>query len=184
MRTSARPLAAAGARPWPPRPELAVSRFEEAIEVEAPPDRAFAVVSDPRHIPRIDPSATVRLLSGGWTDLGARHHVTNRYGGSTIDSVHEITRYEPPVLVEERITTRGSVMTVLLEVRAFRAGRSALVMRGEIDWGGSFTEVLGRVLQPILGPVQRRRELSLLKAAIESWDGSVAEPQARLGEER
>jgi hypothetical protein len=161
-----------------------VSRFEEAVEIDAPASRTFAVVSDPRLIPRIDPSASVRLLSGGWTDVGSRHHVTNRYGGSTIDSVHEITRYERPVLMEERITTRGSLMTVLVEVRAVGADRSVLIMRGDIAWGGSFTEVVGRLLQPMIGPPQRRRELRRLKAAIESWNGSTSERQPHLGKER
>ncbi len=141
------------------------------------------MVSDPRHIPRIDPSASVRLLSGGWTDVGSRHHVTNRYGGSTVDSVHEITRYEQPVLVEERMTTRGSVMTVLVEVGAVGADRSVLVMRGDIEWGGSFAEFAGRLLQPLLGPPQRRRELRRLNAAIESWNGSTPEPEPHLGQE-
>ena len=161
-----------------------MTRFEDAIEIDAPAERAFELAADPRHLSRIDPSTRVRLLSGGWTDVGSRHHVTRRLGGVDVDSVHELMRYEPPRLVEERVTTRGSVMTAQLEVRATGPDRCVLVVRGEIAWGGSFTEAVSRLLHPLTGPPMRRRALRRIKAAAEARDPSAPDVEAHLGKER
>jgi uncharacterized protein YndB with AHSA1/START domain len=160
-----------------------VTRFEDAIEIDAPADRVFELAADPRHLPRIDPSTRVRLLSGGWTEVGSRHHVTSRFGGADVDAVHEITRYEPPRVIEERVTTRGSVMTAQLEVRATAIDRCVLVVHGEIAWGGSFSEAVSRLLHPLTGPPMRRKALRRIKVAAEAPDPSTADAEAHLREE-
>jgi polyketide cyclase/dehydrase/lipid transport protein len=161
-----------------------VSRFEEAIEVEASAERTFEFAANPRHLSRIDPSASVRLLSGGWTDVGSRHHVTNRYRTGVVDSVHEITRYEPPRLAEERVTMRTSVMLGQTEVRSIGPDRSVVIVRGEIDWGRSFLELVNRLLEPLWAPPMRRRALRRIKAVIESMDEPSPETEPHLPEKR
>lgn len=160
-----------------------MSRFEDAIEIDAPAERAFDFAADPRNLPRIDPSASIRLLSGGWTEVGSRHHVTNRRGRSTIDSVHEITRYEPPQLVEERITSRTTVMVVQTEIRPIGQERSVVIVRGETEWGGSLVELVSRLIEPLTGPPMRRRALARLKEAIEDPGAASPDPEAHLREE-
>jgi hypothetical protein len=155
-----------------------VSTFEDAIEIDAPAERTFELVADPRHLSLIDPTASVRLLAGDWTTIGSRHHVTNRYGRSLIDSVHEITRFEPPCLVEKRITSRGTVMVARSEVRPIGTDRSVLIVRGRIEWGGSFLDLVSRLLFPLTGPPSRRKALRRIKTAIESVDvGELARYQ-------
>lgn len=160
-----------------------MSAFEDIIEIDAPVERTFELAADPRHLPLIDPTATVRLLSGEWTSVGSRHHVTNRVGGSLIDSVHEITRFEPPRILEERITTRGTTMVARSEVRPMGQDRAVLVVRGEIEWGGSFLEFVVRILSPLTGPPARRRALRRIKAVVEKTDLSADGAVAHLGEE-
>ena len=160
-----------------------MSRFEEAIEVDAPAALTFELAANPRHLPRIDPSVSVRLLSGGWTDVGSRHHVTRRFMGGTIDSVDEIIRYDPPRLAEERVTQGSSVMVGQIEVRPIGRDRSVLIIRGEIEWGGSFKELVSRLLYPLAGPPTRRRDIRRMKAVVEATDPSLLEAETHLGEE-
>ena len=155
-----------------------MSTFEDAIDIDAPAERTFELTANPRYLPLTDPTASVRLLAGDWTTIGSRHHVTNRYGRSLIDSVHEITRFEPPHIVEERITSRGTVMIATSEVRPIDTERSVLIVRGRIEWGGSFFELVSRLLFPLTGPPSRRKALGRMKAAIESADlGELARYQ-------
>jgi hypothetical protein len=152
---------------------VAGRRFEDSIEIDAPAERSFEIAANPQLLPRIDPSASVRLISGdNWTDVGSRHHVTNRYPGGMVDSVHEITRYEPPHLVEERVTQWTSVMFGQTEVRSLGPDRSVLIIRGEIEWGSSLTELVSRFLEPLIAPARLRRSLRRAKAAIEAADDS------------
>ena len=160
-----------------------MSTFEDAIEIDAPAERTFELTANPRHLPHIDPTATVRLLSGEWTEVGSRHHVTNRVGGADIDSVHEITRFEPPYVVEERITARGTTMTATSEIRPIGHDRSILIVSGQIEWGGSFLELVSRLLSPLAGPPSRRKALRRIKAVVEAADLSVDGVEAHLGEE-
>jgi Polyketide cyclase / dehydrase and lipid transport len=160
-----------------------VSRFEEAIEIAAPAARVFDMAADPRNLPRIDPRTSVELLSGAWTRPGSRHHVTHRRGGSIVDEVHEVIRYEPPRLAEERSTTRGTIVTARMEVRPMGPDRCVLVLTGEIDWGGSFVELVARLLHPLTGPPGRRRALERIRDAVDEAERSSPDPESHLGEE-
>ena len=160
-----------------------MSTFEDAIGIDAPVERTFELVANPRHLPLLDPTANVRLLSEDWTAVGSRHHVTNRVSGTVIDSVHEITRFEPPHVVEERITARGTTVVAMSEIRPIGHDRSTLVVRGQIEWGGSFLELVSRLLSPLAGPPSRRKALLSIKAVVESTDPSVDGAAGHLGEE-
>ena len=161
-----------------------MSTFEDVVEIDASVERTFEIVANPRHLPLLDPTATVRLLSEDWTAVGSRHLVTDRVGGSVIDSVHEITRFDSPHLVEERITARGTVMVATSEVRPIGHDRSVLIIRGRIEWGGSFLELASRLLSPLTGPSSRRKALRRIKSVVETSDSSAESAEAHFGEKR
>lgn len=161
-----------------------MSRSEDTIEVDAPAQRTWEVVSDPRYLPLVDPTSTVRLLSGEWTSVGSRHHVVHRVGRSVVDSVHEITRAESPHLVEERATSRWSVVTGSAEVRRIGDDRSALIVRHDVEWGDSFSALVARILYPLAGPPARRRLLKAIARVAESTDVPSADDEPHLGQER
>lgn len=99
----------------------------------------------------------------------SRHHVTTKVGGRLIDAVHEITRFDPPRLIEERITSGDRVVVASDEVRPLGEDRCVLTVRLEIEWGGGLMDMLSR-LAFRLGERSRRNVLERIREVAESSD--------------
>ena len=163
----------------------------DSVVVDVPADVAWAFVSDPRRVHSVVPNTTVAILSGSFETVGSRYLVTTRAPGQTLDATHEIVRYEPPRLIETRTTSQGTVGRSLMQVEPVRDGACALIVQGEIEWGGTFTALVSRVVTALAGRKTFAESLERLKRAIESDAARVrvepasrADPEAHLGEER
>ena len=161
----------------------------DSVMVEVPAELAWAFVSDPRRVHAVVPHTTVSLLSGSFETVGSRYLVTTRAMGQTLDATHEIIRFEPPRLIETRTSSQGTVGASLMQVDPVRDDACVLVVQGEIEWGGSFTAFLSRILTGLAGRKTFAESLERLKRAIEA-DGEgardrhvSAESEAHLGKE-
>lgn len=161
----------------------------DSVVVRVPADVAWAFISDPRRVHSVVPNTSVSLLNGSFETVGSRYLVTTRATGQTLDATHEIVRFEPPRLIETRASSAGTVGTSMMQVEPVDDRSCVLIVQGEIEWGGSFTALISRILTGIAGRKTFADSLERLKQAIEAGAdgrGATASPEteAHLAEER
>lgn len=148
----------------------------DSILVEVPAEVAWDFLSDPHRAHSVVAPSTVTLLSGSHDTVGSRYFVTTRVTGQTLDATHEVVRFEPPRLLETRITSQGTVSINLLQVEPVRDDACVVIMQGEIEWGGSFQALVSRVLTSLVGRKTFAESLGRLKRAIEEADPAAPRP--------
>ena len=146
---------------------------EATVQIEASPDRVFALLTDPQCYPRWIPDV-VRVEAPDRLQEGSRFREVTVFGGREKFSEGVVTTLDPDrllVLQVERVVSGPG----LRPRRTFRLTGSSdsttLMWRSDIT-----TQGLMRLLEPILPGEFRRRKrryLALLKAEVE---GSRAAP--------
>jgi uncharacterized protein YndB with AHSA1/START domain len=72
-------------------------RIEQTIEIASPPERVFAVLSDPAKLPHWQTSAVeVRRAAEGRLRVGERFQEVHAAFGRRVESTVEVREYEPP----------------------------------------------------------------------------------------
>jgi carbon monoxide dehydrogenase subunit G len=161
----------------------------DSVVVDAPAAVVWAFVSSPVRVNELVPSTSVTLLSGSFDTVRSRYLVTTKAVGQTIDATHEIVRFEPPRLIEERTTSQGTTSISLVQVEPIGKDRCVLVVQGQIEWGGSSMAMVSRLLNALFGRRTFASYLDGLKRAIESEvhgreDGTSADAEPHLSEKR
>lgn len=145
-----------------------MSRISESIEVDAPPGDVWAVVADPRNLPRWNrfirsvhdvPRNGLRAGARYWTELGGL--------GVTVKVRATVEEIDPPRYSRIRLT--GPVDAVVTTtVHGAGPGRSRLEQ--EIDYhmpGGPVGELLARTIRLLGGRRLVRRGIRAQKRQIE-----------------
>jgi uncharacterized protein YndB with AHSA1/START domain len=69
--------------------------FDLTLDVARPPSEVFAYVSDPRNLREWQGTARVEQLTEGAVGVGTRFRETHERMGRRLESVTEVTAYEP-----------------------------------------------------------------------------------------
>ena len=158
-----------------------------SVLIDVRTEEAWAFLSDPHRAHSLAAQSTVTPLSGSYDTVGSRYLVTTRVMGQTLDATHEIIRYEPPRLLETRITSQGTVSTNLVQVEPVRDDACVVVIQGEIEWGGSFQAIVSRIMTALVGRKTIAGYLDRLKRAIEddarNRSAVLADREPHLAEE-
>lgn len=118
-----------------------MSTAEFSVEVNAPPERVWTIVSNPANIPHWERHVVnVRVPDGGLGE-GSRYTVTMSFMGVRVTVRGEIVAWEPPS--HARIRLRGPLdATIDTTVAKLPRGRS--VLRHEVTY--RFRGPLGRIV--------------------------------------
>ncbi len=129
--------------------------LEETIEIAAPPEAVWALVSDLPRMASWSPQVVSSRVSGGAVRLGARTVNLNRRGLLVWPTRSRVVRFEPPREIAFRIAENGTVWgfrlepadagTLLRETREAPDGISPLApffARALLGGEESFTEEL------------------------------------------
>jgi len=138
-------------------------RFEKSIEIAAPQQRVWDVLTDIEGWPRrIDTVETVELLTPAPLATGSRVRLRQP---KLPEAVWEVTAWDPPVSFEW--VQRATAMTIVAghSVQALGADRSRLTLT--IDMRGFLSPVMGR-LSGALTDDYMTREAEGMKRAAES----------------
>jgi carbon monoxide dehydrogenase subunit G len=125
-----------------------VTTVEYSVEVDAPPQRVWELVSDPRNLPHWDKHIVgVRVPAGGLAP-GVRYEVVMGFLMARATVKAEVLEWEPPW--RSRLRLRGPLeATVTTSIAKLPYERS--VLRHEIDY--SFRGPLGRFAAASLNAV-------------------------------
>lgn len=73
-----------------------MARAEHSVVIERPPDEVFAYLSDPRHLPEWQASTLEATQEpAGAMEAGTRIREVRKFLGKRMESVMEVTVYEP-----------------------------------------------------------------------------------------
>jgi uncharacterized membrane protein len=138
-------------------------QLQSAIEIRAPADRVFDVVSCAERLPAWNTSVSqARLLTPPPVGLGARALMTGRVLGQLLTSETEVVRFEPPRLFET-VAVRGPRLTTSFHLETIPVGtRLEVRVSGEPPGGKVGGLVAERVLR-----VQLAASLERLRALCE-----------------
>ncbi|HZD80248.1 MAG TPA: SRPBCC family protein [Actinomycetota bacterium] len=150
---------------------------EATVEVMAPPDRVWAVVSDPRNLPRWDRRvASVEDVPSQGLSRGATYTTVMRFMAVRSRVHAEVLEWDPP----ERATVRLMGLleaTVSTTVTALPGGRSRL--RHIVDYhfpGGALGDLAARSLRVLGGAGFALRHGTLAQVRQIERGASEAEP--------
>ncbi|ATL71031.1 SRPBCC family protein [Nocardia terpenica] len=108
--------------------------LEAAVQIAAPPDRVWAIVSDLRRMPEFSPT-TIRMIPLGSPRAGTWTVNLNRDGAKPYyiyPTTSRIVRYEPDRAFAFRMTENGTVWSYTLEPAD---GGTRLVERRDVPIG-------------------------------------------------
>ncbi|MBB5914249.1 uncharacterized protein YndB with AHSA1/START domain [Nocardia transvalensis] len=88
--------------------------LEATVEIAAPPERVWAVVSDLKRMPEFSPN-TVRMVALGTPRSGAWTVNLNRDGRKYYPTTSRIVRFEPNQAFAFRMNENGTVWSYTLE---------------------------------------------------------------------
>lgn len=129
-----------------------------------PPDRVFAVLSDPSRRPSWQENTSgVTVLTPGATGLGTRWRETNR-GIGAVEA--EVVGFTPGALWEEAGTADGGEGRITVRLRPEGEGSTHLTMTVELHLKG-----LRRVMEGALQPIVTRQmpeDLARLQALLDA----------------
>lgn len=127
----------------------------DTIEVDSPPQTAFAYVTDPATMKEWQPGVTAGRMDRTPTVVGAHCVTTRRIGGATREVVTEITEYDPPRRWADHGVDGPIRAVVSVTVDPLDEGSRSRVTI-ELDFEG---HGIGRALVPLLVRRQARRDL-------------------------
>lgn len=118
-----------------------MSTAEVSVEIDAPPERVWQVVSDPANIPHWERHVvSVRVPDGGLGE-GSTYSVVMSFMGIKVRVRGEILRWEPPAHATIRL--RGP-LDATIDTSVARLPRQRSVLRHEVTY--TFRGPLGRVV--------------------------------------
>lgn len=148
-----------------------MSRVECSLEVAAPPERVWAVTSDPRNLPHWD-RHIVGIRASGDLDVGSRYEVVMGFLAVRATVRAEIVEWEPPS--RSTIRLRGPLRaTIRTTIGALPERRSLL--RHEVEY--EFAGPLGRVVAASLNAVGGA-QIALRRGTLRQRDEIEARPAA------
>ncbi len=128
-----------------------MTRVETSVHVAAPPERVWAVVSDPRNLPRWDRHIVgVEGVPDGGLREGASYTTVLRFMAVRAKVRAQVLAWEPPHRAVVRVT--GPVVEATVTTTVEPAGDGS-ILRHEVEYrfrGGPLGEVAARSLE-ILG---------------------------------
>lgn len=129
-----------------------MTRVETSVHVAAPPDRVWAVVSDPRNLPRWDRHIVrVEGIPEGGLREGATYTTVLRFMAVRAKVRAEVLAWEPPHRAVVRVS--GPMVEATVTTTVEPAG-DASILRHEVEYrfrGGPLGEVAARSLEIVGG---------------------------------
>jgi uncharacterized membrane protein len=146
-----------------------VSVVEVSAEVEAPPDRVWKVVADPRNLPTWDRHITsVEDVPKGGLRQGSEYRTAVRFLGARSSVTSRVAELRPNEYA--RVEVRGLVdATVETWVEPLDGGRTLLKHRVRYRFkGGALGELAARAVQMLGATAMLRRGVQAQKRQAES----------------
>lgn len=129
-----------------------MTRVETSVHVAAPPDRVWAVVSDPRNLPHWDRHIVrVEGVPEGGLREGATYATVLRFMAVRAKVRAEVLAWEPPHRAVVRVS--GPMVEATVTTTVEPAG-DASILRHEVEYrfrGGPLGEVAARSLEIVGG---------------------------------
>jgi uncharacterized protein YndB with AHSA1/START domain len=125
-----------------------MSTAEFSVEVDAPPERVWEVVSDPGNIPHWERHVVSVRLPDEALDVGSTYTVVMAFMGVRVRVRGEILRWEPPSHATIRL--RGP-LEATIDTSVGQLPRDRSVLRHEVNY--TFRGPLGRVVAAGLSAV-------------------------------
>lgn len=110
-----------------------VAPLEATIEIDAPPAKVWALVSDPRNIARWSPQTAKTFVRGGEVKVGAKMFNLNRKGLMVWPTQAMVTDFEPEQLFAFKVRENWTTWSFALAPNA--DGGTTLVQRREAPKG-------------------------------------------------
>lgn len=126
--------------------ERSMTVLIERLDIERPIEDVFAFVGDFANSEHWDPGvASARRLTDDPIQVGTRYELVVRFNGKEMPMTYEVTRWDPPNLVE--LEGRGARTTALDEIRftATQSGGTRIDYRADIRLRGPL-----RILEPFM----------------------------------
>lgn len=148
------------------------------VEVDRPPEVAFAFVVDPSQFPQWQPAVVAGAMDRDPVDVGAVCTTRRKIGGSVREIHSRITEYDPPRRWADHGTDGPIRGIVTVDVESLDGGTRSRVVVG-VDFEG---HGIGKLLVPLVVRRQAAAEMPgnmrRLKQALESpQPGSSATPR-------
>jgi len=151
---------------------MATPLIEETIEIDATPDRVWAVVSDLARMGEWSPQCKKMIIFGGPVKAGTRTLNINRRGALVWPTRAKVVAFEPEKELAFRITDNHTVWsyrltpsatgTTLTESRTVAGGQTTKISSVLVDkvFGGntSFESELSAGIRETLGKIKRAAE--------------------------
>ena len=128
-----------------------VAPIEATIDIAAPPEVVWALVSDLRNMPRWSPQTARSFLRGGQNGLGARFVNVNRKGLLVWPTQSKVVRYEEGREIAWRVKENYTVWSLRLE--ATPDGGTRVVQTREAPEG--ISDVSVRLTNVAFGGVEK-----------------------------
>ena len=117
---------------------------EQTIFVERSPQAVFDMIVEPENVVKWGTSETAEWVTDGPTGVGSRRRSTGKFLGRNIDTVFEVTRWEPPHRFDIK-TVGGPIDAQLHHTIETQEGGSQLTVKGMVDLSGFL-----RIAEPLL----------------------------------
>jgi len=147
-----------------------------SIDVDRPPEEAFAYVTDPSRFPEWQAGVVSGSMEGGSNpEVGAKCMTTRRIGGSERTSTSTVTQVNPPMSWGVRGTDGPIRATVDVNVEPLdEEARSRVTIAVDFEGHG-----IGKLLVPLIVRRQARNEMPAnvqrLKDRLEAGAGAPAQ---------
>jgi carbon monoxide dehydrogenase subunit G len=149
-----------------------VSLIEVQVEVQAPPERVWEVVSDPRNLPTWDRRITaVRGVPPGGLREGSRYTTEVRFMGARITVESEVLELRPPEYAKVRVS---GPMDAIVETWVEPAGPGTALLRHRVDYrlrGGPLGELVAGAIRMLGAQSMLKRGATAQKRQAESKAG-------------
>jgi uncharacterized membrane protein len=146
-----------------------VSVLEIEVPVDAPPERVWDVVSDPRNLPRWDRRiSAVHGVPADGLRKGSRYTTEVKFMGARAESQAEVLELRPPAYA--RVRLKG-VMDATIETWVTADGDQRALLRHRIDYklpGGPFGELVAGAVRLLGAQALIRRGVLAQKRQAES----------------
>ncbi|HET9500066.1 MAG TPA: SRPBCC family protein [Marmoricola sp.] len=126
-----------------------VAPLEASIDIDAPPARVWALVSDLRNMPRWSPQCRKTIVRGGAMRKGAKLFNINRRGLLVWPTQAMVTEYDAERRVAFRIRENWTIWSFTLEPTP--SGGTRLVERREAPKG--ISDLSAKLTDKVLGGV-------------------------------
>lgn len=124
-----------------------------SLEVALPPERVFAYVTDPAHMPEWQKGCLDGQLDGPSAHVGSRCTTVRRIGGSQRAVTTEITEYDPPRRWADRGIDGPIRAIVQVTVKPLTGGSRVTI---DLDFTGAG---IGKLLVPLVVRRQAAKEM-------------------------